>query len=161
MGRRPRDFLDLASMNPEQLTSTSTKQDLLNEEIQRLATKTHLEVQQRENIRRDLAEGMKFVPPDPRAGGQVLCWQKDPNKIQQGRKYGKWLRVKIIAVKGPTVVISTGASIFQVNASKLRRLLDAVDLEKSPDSCERTGARVLWPSCESQIDVPDGFYQIH
>ena len=30
-----------------------TKQDHLNEEIQKLATKTHLEVQQRENIRRD------------------------------------------------------------------------------------------------------------
>ena len=34
MGRRPRDLLDPASMNPEQLTSTSIKQDLLNEEIQ-------------------------------------------------------------------------------------------------------------------------------
>ena len=46
-GRRPRDLLDPTSMNPEQLASTSTKQDLLNEEIQKLATKTHLEVQQR------------------------------------------------------------------------------------------------------------------
>ena len=34
MGRTPRDLLDPASMNPEQLTSTPTKQDLLNEEIQ-------------------------------------------------------------------------------------------------------------------------------
>ena len=33
MGRRPRDLMDPASMNPEQLTSTPTKQDLLNEEI--------------------------------------------------------------------------------------------------------------------------------
>ena len=37
MGRRPRDLLDPASMNPEQLTSTPTKQDLLNEEIHKLA----------------------------------------------------------------------------------------------------------------------------
>ena len=44
-------------MNPEQLTSTPTKQDLLNDEIQKLALKTHLEVQQR-----DLAGRMKFVP---------------------------------------------------------------------------------------------------
>ena len=50
MGRGSRDLMDTASMNPEQLTSTPTKQDLLNEEIQKLAMKTHLEVQQRENI---------------------------------------------------------------------------------------------------------------
>ena len=62
MGRRPRDLMDPASMNPEQLTSTPTKQDLLNDEIQKLALKTHLEVQQREDIRRDLAGRMKFVP---------------------------------------------------------------------------------------------------
>ena len=58
--------MDPASLNPEQLTSTSTKQDHLNEKIQNLAMKTHLEVQQREDIRRDLAERMKFVPPELR-----------------------------------------------------------------------------------------------
>ena len=36
MGRKPRDLLDPAYMNPEQLTSTPTKQDLLNEEIQKI-----------------------------------------------------------------------------------------------------------------------------
>ena len=37
MGRRPRDLMDRASMNhPEQLTSTPTRQDLLNEEIQKV-----------------------------------------------------------------------------------------------------------------------------
>ena len=61
-------------MKPEQQTSTSTKQDLLNEEIQKflLATKTHFEIQRREDIRRDLAERMKFVPPDLRVGECVL-----------------------------------------------------------------------------------------
>ena len=34
MGRRPRDLMDPPSMHPEQLTSTPTKQDLLNEKIQ-------------------------------------------------------------------------------------------------------------------------------
>ena len=76
MGRRPRDLLDPASMNPEQLTSTPTKHDLLNEEIQKLAMKTHLEVQQREDIRRDLAERMKFVPPDLRAGEKCFTGKK-------------------------------------------------------------------------------------
>ena len=116
MGRRPRDLLDPASMNPEQLTSTPTKQDLLNEEIQKLSMWTHLEVQQREDIRRDLAEQMKFVPPDLRAGENVFYWQEDPSKIQQGRKSGKWLKVEIIAVKGPMEVISTRAT-FQSNVS--------------------------------------------
>ena len=35
MGRRPRDLLDPVSMNPQQLTSTPTKQDILNEETQK------------------------------------------------------------------------------------------------------------------------------
>ena len=60
------------------------------------------------------------------------------------------------------VAISIGASIFQVNASKLRRLLVTEDLEELPDSCERTGAPVLWLSCEDQTDVwelfSDNFY---
>ena len=112
MKRRPRDLMDPAFLNPEQLTSTPTKQDLPNEEIQKLAMKTHLEVQQREDTRRDLAERMKFVPPDLREGEQVFHWQDDPSKIQQGRKYGKWLKVEIIAVKGSMFVINTGTSIF-------------------------------------------------
>ena len=54
---------------------------------------------------------MKFVPPDLRVGESVFYWKDDPNKIQQGRKSGRWLRVEIIAVKGPMAVISIGASI--------------------------------------------------
>ena len=75
-------------MNPEQLTSAPTKQDLLNEEIQKLAMKVHLEVQ----IRRDLDERMTFVPPDLRVGESVFQWQEHPSKIQQGRKSVKYLR---------------------------------------------------------------------
>ena len=66
--------------------------------FKQLAIKTHLEVQQRESIRRDLAERMKFVHPDLRVGEQVSYWQEDPSKIQQGRKSGKRLKVSIIAV---------------------------------------------------------------
>ena len=55
--------------------------------------------------------------------------------------------------QGPMVVISTGASIYQVNASKLRRLVNTVDLEKLQDSRERTGAPVLWLSFEGQKGV--------
>ena len=45
--------------------------------------RTHLEVQQRKDIRRDLAERMKNVPPDLRAGENVFYWLEDPSKIQQ------------------------------------------------------------------------------
>ena len=91
---------------------------------------THLEVQQREDIRRDLAERVKFVPPDLRAGEQVLYWQEDPSKIQQGRKSGKLLKLEIIAVKGSMAVVNTGATTFQANISKLRRPLDALSIWK-------------------------------
>ena len=60
--------------------------------------KTHLEVQQREDTRRDLAERMKFVPPDLRVRESVFCWQEDPSKIQEGRKSRKWLNVEILLV---------------------------------------------------------------
>ena len=60
------------------------------------------------------------------------------------------------------VVINTGTSIFQLNASKPRRPLDTADLEEPTDSCERTGAPVLRLSCEGEIDVfelcSDNFY---
>ena len=52
------------------------------------------------------------------------------------------------------VVVKTGStSVFQVNASKLRRPLDTLDLQKPPGSSERTGAPVLLLSCEGQMDV--------
>ena len=77
---------------------------------------------------------MKLVPPDLRVGVSVSYWQDDPSKIQQGRTSGRWLKVEIIAAKHPMPVISTGASISEVNASKLRRLLDTLDLEELLDS---------------------------
>ena len=69
----------------------------------------------------------------------------------------KWLKVDIIAIKGPMAVISTGSTIFQANRTELRRPLDTVDLEKLPDPRARTGAPVLWLSCEGQADVWDMF----
>ena len=57
--------------------------------FKKLATRTHLEVQQREDIRRDLAERMKVVPPDIRARENECNWQEDRSKIQQGLKSGE------------------------------------------------------------------------
>ena len=100
-------------MNPEQLTSTPTKRDLLNAYVQKLTMKTHLDVQQREDIRRDLDERMKFVPPDHRVGEQVfLLSKKIRAKFSKDGNVENGLKVEIIAFKGPMVVISTGATIF-------------------------------------------------
>ena len=96
---------------------------------------------------------MKFVRPDLRPGESVFYGPEDQSKIQQGRKSGKWLKVEILAVKGPMVVFSTGASILQINGRKLRIPLDTVDLEELPEPRERAGAPVVWLSCEGQIDV--------
>ena len=117
--------------------------------MKKLAMKTHLDVQQREDIRRDRAERVKFVPPDLRVRESVLYWQEDPNEIHQRRKSGTWLKVATIAVKGQHWCLP----FFHENASKLRRHLDTVDLEELPDSRMRTRAPVLWLSCEGQIDV--------
>ena len=51
------------------------------------------------------------------------------------------------------VVVNAGTSTFQKNVTKLSIPLKTVDLEEPPDSCDRTGAPVLWLSCEGQIDV--------
>ena len=57
-GQKPRDLLDPASMNPEQLTSTPTKQDLVNEETQkdleRFAYSFHIPWNLPTNFRPDL-----------------------------------------------------------------------------------------------------------
>ena len=68
-GKEARDLMNPASMNPEQLTSISTKQNFLNREIQKLAMKTHLEIRQREAIRRDFTEQKSLYL-------QIFGWEK-------------------------------------------------------------------------------------
>ena len=85
--------------------------------------KTHLEIQQREDIRRDLAERMKFVPPALRTEEHVFYLQEDPSKIQQGRLSGRWLKVEILAVKGSMVVISTVSSMVSRKCKQIKETL--------------------------------------
>ena len=134
----------------EQLTSTATKQVLLNEEVQILAMKTHLEVQQREDIPRDLAERMCSFPLKGKLQGVSLARGSEHNSARL--KIWKRLKVEIIIVKVLMIGDQYWYLDFQVNTSKLRRPSDTVDLEESPDSWERAGAPVLWISCDGQID---------
>ena len=83
----------------------------------------------------------------------MFYWQEDPSKIQQGRKSGKWWKGGNHCCQRPHGSTSSGASIFQVTASKRIRPLNTVDLEDLLDPRERTGAPVLWLSCEGQTDV--------
>ena len=139
LGRRPRDLLDPASMNPVQLTSTPTKQDLLKEEIQKLAMRTHLEVQQREDIRRDLAERMKFVPPDLRAGENLFLLarrcQQDPARTEIWKMVEGGNR----SCQGLHGNCQYRCDHISGKRKQQRIPLDTVDLEELPDSRERAG----------------------
>ena len=64
------------------------------------------------------------------------CWTND----KQGRKSGK--KVETNAIKDPMTTIDVVSTIHQANPSESRRSLYAVDLDKLPDSRERTGAPV-------------------
>ena len=71
MGRRPTDLVDPAYINPEQLTSTSTKQDLLNEEFQKLAICKHISKSNSEKIVGEILqnEWSSFLP--------ISDWEKE------------------------------------------------------------------------------------
>ena len=143
-GRKPRDLLDPANMNLQQLTTAKNTQDVKNEELQKIAMKTHIEVQQREDIRRDLAANLKFIPADLVPGEKVYYWQEDHSKIKQGKKSGIWLQAVVQAVKGPMATINIGTGIMQVNATKLSRPYEKIDFDESTDSRERAEVPAYW-----------------
>ena len=99
--------------------------------------KTHLEIQQRDDIRRDLAEKMRFIPPDLIPGEKVYYWQDDSSKIKLGKKSGSWIRATIVAISGSMDTINNGTSIMQVNVTKLRRPLEEIDFEGLSNSREQ------------------------
>ena len=90
MGRRPRDLMDLASMNPEQLTATPTKQDLLNEEIQKIGYEdTSRGTTTRRHSTRSCRTSEVCSSRSKSTRTSVLLARRDPSKIQQGRKIWK------------------------------------------------------------------------
>ena len=122
-----------------------------------MGTLTLLTIQQREDTRRNLAEGMKFVL-------LIFEWEKvcvllTRRSEQNSAKTKIWKMVEggHHCCQSLMGVIRTGASISQVNTSKLIRPVTTVDLQESPDSRERTRAPVLWLSCESPVDVCELF----
>ena len=84
----------------------------------------------REDIRRDLAEGMKFVPPDLRVGERVLlarCSEQHSARTEIWRM----VEEEIIAIKGPII----GPSIFQ-NMPASYEDFWTLDLEEPLDSSD-------------------------
>ena len=153
MGRRPRDLLDPASMNPEQLTSTPTKQDVLNEEIQKNG---HEDSSWSSATRRYPSRSCwtnEVCSSDLRVGESVFIGKRIRAKSSKDGNPANGWRLKLLPSRALWKLFNTGSAIFQTNISKLRRPLDTVDLEELPDSRERTGAPVLWLSCERQADV--------
>ena len=148
-GRRPRDLLDVSTMDPQQLTTNRTEVDKTNEEIQKLAMKIHLEVIQQEDLRRDLAASLRFVDGPFFPGDRVYFWQDDPSGIRQGRNLGQWIKARVVAVDGSIVSIDTGTQLLRVNQSKLKKEPDMTDKDRpataSPDGVSR----------ERAIDVTD------
>ena len=113
--------------------------------------KTHFEIQQREDIRRDLAERMKFVPPDLRVGEQVFHWQEDPSKIQQGRKSGKMVEGGDYCGQRLHGGYQHWCFHFSGKCKQATKSLDTVDLEQLPDSRERTCALAFFVKVKTDV----------
>ena len=141
-------------MNPEQLTSTPTKQDLLNEEIQKLVMKTRLEIQQREDIRRHFAERMKFVP-HLRARDHFVSLARRSEQDPTNTELWKMVEGGNHCCPGFNGSCQYWCDHTSGKKTMLRRLMESVNLEDLPDSRERARALVLWLSCEGQIDVSE------
>jgi len=124
--------------------------DKTNDELQKIAMQTHLEVLQREDLRRDLAINLRFVDGPLLPGDRVYYWQEDPSKIVRGLKSGKWIKARVIAVDGPICSIDIGTQLIRVNISKLRKEPDCTDWdsyvtrERAADSVEAPSSDVFW-----------------
>ena len=89
-----------------------------------------------------------------------MCFTGKEDPGQNPARTAIWKMVEGVnhrRTRGPMARGNTSATMLQANTSKLRKPLDTVDLEELPDSRERTGAPVLWLSCEGQIDVWEMF----
>ena len=137
-GRRPRDVVDVENSNIEQLTTEATASEHRTQRLRNLALKAHLEARQCEDLRRDLAQNLRFVTGEYSIGDKCWLWFEDKSKIKQGKKTGTWERVTVIAVENAMVTVNSKTrGVMRVNQSKLRKDADEwydVDLPVLDDS---------------------------
>ena len=117
-----------------------TKQDLLNEEIQKLAMKTHLEVQQREGIRRESCWRIEICSSRSKSKTKsVLIGKMIRAKFSKDEN----LEIEIVDVNGPHGCYQNEYLHIQVHASRLRRPLDTVDLDGT--------SRLMWANTSTCV----------
>ena len=98
LGKKPRDLIDFAFMKSRRADIYTNRTGLTQLE---LAMKTHSEVQQREDTRRDLAEGIKFVASRSSGGRTSVLLARTSEKNSARTNIWKIVfKVEIIAVKG-------------------------------------------------------------
>ena len=99
-GRRPRDVVDVENATIEQLTTDGSSSERRTQRLRNIAMKAHLEARQCEDLRRDLANNLRFVTGEYNIGDKCWLWLEDKSKIKQGKKTGTWERVTVIAIEG-------------------------------------------------------------
>ena len=178
-GRRPRDVVDVENATIEQLTTEGSSSEHRTQRLRNIAMKAHLEARQCEDLRRDLANNLRFVTGEYNIGDKCWLWLEDKSKIKQGKKTGTWLRVTVIAIEGSMITVNSKIKgVMRVNQSKLRRdadewydvdlpMLDDSNLDllssDRPDNAEQVSgyleyAHILWEvTCTGKIDFLELF----
>ena len=95
-GRRPPDIIMTENASPTQLSEPEDPDQLRDVVIQRLAIKAHLEAQQMQDLRKDLARRLRPSEGPFKAGDKVFYWDQDRAKI----KSGHWLRGRCCRARG-------------------------------------------------------------
>ena len=97
-GRRPPDLLDIETADPAQLSVEPLAEDRTQQELQRLALKTHQEARQAADLRHDMAK--RTMPSDGpyKPGGKVFVWSAllMPTLLRKDR----WFRGTVISREG-------------------------------------------------------------
>eukprot|EP00971_Amphidinium_carterae_P080839 1599189-Amphidinium_carterae.1 len=86
-GRRPPDQLDLELLTPEQLSTTPLRVDETIAHLRRLSIKSHLEVRQNQDNKRDLARRLQPSDGPLESGERVFVWIQDSSKFKDR---GRW-----------------------------------------------------------------------
>ena len=116
-GRRPPDLIMIENSDPAQLTGNMSTEDLKQEVLQRLAIKAHIEAQQLQDLRKDIASRLRPSEGPFSPGEKIFYWDQDHSKI----KSGKWIRARVVGQTGSMVAIDTGKQVLRVNESKIRK----------------------------------------
>ena len=81
--------------DPGQLSEPPTDDQQKNDVLQRLALKAHIEAQQLQDLRRDIASRLRPSEGPFSAGERVFYWDQDHSKIKSGR----WCRAKVVGLR--------------------------------------------------------------